>query len=107
MSEKFAKPEFAVGQIIHHRKYDYRGVIIDVDAVFSGTEDWYEQVAVSRPPKDRPWYHVLVDGAEHMTYVAEQHLEADPSGHQISHPALGQFFDRFERGRYFRSGPLH
>lgn len=107
MTKQHAKPAFTIGQVIHHRKYDYRGVIVDVDPVFQGTDEWYEQMAVSLPPRDRPWYHVLVDGAEHLTYVAEQHLEPDPSGHQISHPALGQFFDRFERGRYFTRGYSH
>jgi len=96
-------PKFSPGQLIHHLKYDYRGVIVDVDATFAGSEDWYQQVAVSRPPKDRPWYHVLVHGAEHMTYVAEQHLENDASTEQIEHPALGQFFDTFIAGRYKRS----
>ena len=65
---------FFVGQIVEHNKAGYRGVIFGVDQVFSLSEEWYEQVARSRPPKDRPWYHVLVDGAEHSTYVAERHL---------------------------------
>lgn len=95
-----AQPKFSPGQLVHHRKYDYRGVIVDVDPVFSGTEEWYEQMARSRPPKNAPWYHVLVDGAQHMTYVAERHLEPDESGRQIDHPALGNFFDSFENGRY-------
>lgn len=94
--------KFSPGQLVHHLKYDYRGVVIDVDPEFAGTEEWYEQVAVSRPPKDRPWYHVLVHGAEHATYVAEQHLEPDSVGGQIDHPALGRFFDRFSDGRYLR-----
>ena len=66
--------QFSIGQVVHHNKFDYRGVIVDVDADFQGTDDWYEQVARSRPPKDEPWYHVLVDNAIHMTYVAECHL---------------------------------
>jgi heat shock protein HspQ len=104
MSEHpISQPKFSIGQIIHHRKYDYRGVIVDVDPVFQGSQAWYEQMAVSLPPKDKPWYHVLVDGGEHSTYVAEQHLEPDSSGHQVSHPALGQFFTSFARGRYFRA----
>jgi len=97
-----SKPKFSPGELVHHLKYDYRGVVVDVDPAFAGTEAWYEQVAVSRPPKERPWYHVLVDGAEHMTYVAEQHLEVDSSRDQIEHPALGRFFDRFVEGRYLR-----
>ncbi|MBT8132864.1 MAG: heat shock protein HspQ, partial [Gammaproteobacteria bacterium] len=81
-------------------KFDYRGVIIDVDAEFSGSDEWYEEVAKSRPPKDRPWYHVLVDGAEHITYVAERHLEQDPTGEPVRHPAIQAFFDGFEDGVY-------
>ena len=36
---------------------------------------WYEQVAQSRPSKNKPWYHVLVHTAEHTTYVAEQNFD--------------------------------
>lgn len=101
------RPKFSVGDVIHHRKFDYRGVIVDVDPVFQGTDEWYESMARSRPPKDQPWYHVLVDGALHSTYVAERHLQPDPLGGQVDHPALGQFFDRFINGRYSRTGPHH
>ena len=93
-------PLFFIGQCIHHKRFDYRGVIVDVNAEFSGTDEWYEQVARSRPPKDRPWYHVLVDGGDHMTYVAERHLEPDDSGLPVEHPATGHFFASFEDGVY-------
>lgn len=94
--------KFSIGQLINHLKTDYRGVIFDIDPVFSGTEDWYETMAVSRPPKDKPWYHVLVDGQTYTTYVAERHLTADESGRPISHPMLDSFFSKFEDGRYQR-----
>jgi heat shock protein HspQ len=97
------KAKFGIGQVVRHKRFDYRGVIFDVDPDFQGTEEWYNQVAQSRPPKDRPWYHVLVHEASHSTYVAERHLELDDSGEQVSHPALGRFFDRFVGGRYQRS----
>ena len=100
---------FSVGEIVHHTKFGYHGVIIAVDPVFTGTDEWYANVAQSRPPKGRPWYHVLVDGESHGTYVAERHLETDTSGQQIDHPALGRHFDRFLNGRYVRHGdtPAH
>ena len=98
---------FGPGQVIRHQRFDYRGVIVDVDATFLGTEEWYEQVARSRPPKDRPWYHVLVHGGLHMTYVAERHLELDSDGDPIQHPLLGEFFDKFEDGRYRRSNAIN
>ena len=91
---------FSVGQLVHHARFDYRGVVVDVDSAFSGTDEWYEQVARSRPPRDRPWYHVLPDGASHMTYVAERHLEEDLSAEPIAHPLLEHFFAYFHEGRY-------
>lgn len=98
---------FGVGQLVEHQLFGYRGVVVDVDATFQLTEDWYREVARSRPPKDRPWYHVLVDGGDHMTYVAEQNLDEDASARPVTHPWLGRFFDRFSSGRYHRSDSLH
>ena len=92
--------KFAIGEIIHHKKFDYRGVIVDVDPEFNSTEEWYEKVALSRPPKDKPWYYVLVDGAKHQTYVAERHLETDDSGKPIDHPLLSEFFNGMKEGTY-------
>lgn len=97
---------FHVGQLVHHVRFGYRGVVFDVDPDFQGSDDWYEQVARSRPPKDAPWYHVLPDGADHSTYVAERNLEADASSEPIRHPLVERIFDRFENGRYERGAPL-
>lgn len=98
MAEGRAK--FQVGQLVHHKLFDYRGVCFDVDPVFSGSDDWYDTVARSRPPKDAPWYHVLVHNAVHTTYVAERNLEPDDSAEPIRHAALDQLFDGFEAGLY-------
>ena len=92
--------KFAVGQIVHHVKVGYRGVVFGVDAEFSLSEEWYENVALSRPPKDRPWYHVLVDGAAHTTYVAQRHLESSSDRRQIDHPLLGRYFESYDGRRY-------
>ena len=98
MTDKGAK--FDLGQIVRHRLFDYRGVIFDIDSEFRNTDEWYEQMARTRPPKDRPWYHVMVHDASHTTYVAEQNLEADTSGDPISHPSLDGMFTSFRDGRY-------
>ncbi len=66
--------KFSVGELVHHRLFGYRGAIVDVDKSFQATEEWYEVVAKSRPPKNKPWYHVLVHESDHSTYVAEQNL---------------------------------
>ena len=94
--------KFSIGELIHHRLFDYRGVVFDVDQEFSGTEEWYDQVAKSRPPKDQPWYHVLVHGSNHTTYVAERNLEADTSVLPIDHPFVKEIFTEFKGGKYIK-----
>ena len=98
---------FSIGELVHHRLFHYRGVVFDVDAAFSGTDEWYEQVARSRPPRDAPWYHVLVDGATHTTYVAERNLEPDTSGEPIRHPLVDELFEALRDGRYLRGGAVN
>jgi heat shock protein HspQ len=85
---------------IQHRLFDYRGVVVDVDPEFLGSDDWYEQVAKSRPPRDEPWYHVLVHDAGSETYVAERNLTQDSSNEPVSHPLLDEFFTDFDQGLY-------
>jgi len=97
--------KFHIGQLIHHRLFDYRGVVVDVDPVFQGSEEWYDQVALSCPPKDKPWYRVLVHEAEHETYVAERNLEPDPSGDPIRHPLLDYFFFGLDGDSYRLRSP--
>ena len=92
--------KFSIGQCIHHRLFAYRGVIVDVDAVFQGTDAWYEQVARTRPPKNEPWYRVLVHDAGHETCVAERNLEADREPAPIRHPLVDRFFAGFSDGAY-------
>ena len=95
-----AAAKFQIGQPIQHRRFGYRGVVFDVDPVFGGTEEWYAAMALSRPPKDRPWYHVLVHDAAHTTYVAERNLEPDDSDASIRHPLLDDVFTAYENGLY-------
>ena len=91
---------FNVGQVVQHSLFDYVGVIVDVDAEFSGTDEWYERMARTRPPKDWPWYHVLVEDADHMAYVAERNLEAVERARRIRHPMLDEYFLDFRDGGY-------
>jgi len=93
--------DFSIGQIIHHRLFDYRGVIFDVDADFQGTEEWYEKNAqTGEPPKDEPWYHVLIDNDGRVAYVAQRNIEVDATRDPIEHPLLSNFFTSYEQGQY-------
>ncbi len=91
---------FNVGQLVRHKRFDYRGVVIDVDPVFLGSEQWYRENALTRPPKDRPWYHVLVHGGDHQSYVAERNLAPDDSGEPVRHPLLEYYFSGFSSHGY-------
>ena len=97
--------KFNVGQIIHHKLFNYRGVIFDVDPAFQGSDEWYNKVAKSHPPKDQPWYHVLVHNGGYNTYVAERNLEADWSSDDIENPLVEAFFSKLENGVYISNRP--
>ena len=92
--------KFNIGQIVVHNKFAYRGVIFEVDPVYSMSEEWYQEVATSHPPKDKPWYHVLVDDAGQATYVAERHLSESTDVTEIQHEAVEQYFSSYQHGLY-------
>jgi len=91
-----------IGQLVQHKLFGYRGVIYDVDPQFMLTDEWYVNVARSRPPKNEPWYRVLVDNELQETYVAQQNLEAATDLSPIKHPFLKDCFTSFEDGHYVR-----
>ncbi|MGD2112098.1 MAG: heat shock protein HspQ, partial [Gammaproteobacteria bacterium] len=95
--------KFSIGQCIHHRLFDYRGVIVDVDPEFLGEEEWYQAMARTRPPRNEPWYHVLVHDTGRETYVAERNLQVDETNEPINHPLVQEFFTQFEHGQYHSS----
>ena len=105
--KRIAESKFSIGELIHHRLFNYRGVVFDVDQEFAGTIEWYDNVARSRPPKDQPWYHVLVHGSDQVTYVAERNLEADNSVLPIDHPLVKEIFTDFSEGHYIKTQPLN
>ena len=101
MDRKQAK--FTVGQVVKHRMFPFRGVIFDVDPVFSNSEEWYESIpAEVRPSKDQPFYHLLAENAEteYVAYVSEQNLLPDTSGEALRHAGIAEMFERDAAGGY-------
>ena len=94
------KAKFRIGHIVRHKLFDYTGVIFDIDPIFQSSDEWYEQVAQSRPSKNKPWYHVLVHAAEHTTYVAEQNLDLEENPKVIQHPLINSLFTKFDGMQY-------
>ncbi len=101
---RFAETEcrFQPGQIVRHRRYGYRGVIVSADPRCQAEADWYTNNR-TQPDQNQPWYHVLVDGTPTATYAAQSNLEADPSGEPVDHPLLREFFDGLADGQYQRN----
>jgi heat shock protein HspQ len=95
--------KFGIGQIVKHRRYAFRGIVYDVDPVFSNTEEWWESIPEDiRPQKDQPFYHLYAenDETEYVAYVSEQNLLADTSGDPIRHPQVDEMFTRAHDGVY-------
>ncbi len=94
------QPKYNIGQIIQHRRSYYRGVIVGRDEEFKLEDRWYRGLTGNPPPRDAPWYHVLVHGSDEQTYVAERNIDLDPTGQPVKHPLLGRHFNAFAGGRY-------
>jgi len=93
---------FAIGDVVRHRLFDFRGVIFDVDPEFANSEEWYQAIPEAlRPSKDQPFYHLLAENADssYVAYVSQQNLLPDDSEEPIDHPAISTMFNR-EDGRY-------
>ncbi|MFP4500876.1 MAG: heat shock protein HspQ [Candidatus Hydrogenedentota bacterium] len=95
--------KFEPGQLIHHRRYDYRGVIIKVDKKCKAPDVWYLRNQ-TQPARGQPWYHVLVDRGQE-TYVAEENIELDGHEEMVQHPLVDPIFPVFLNGRYYLHCP--
>ena len=101
MKTRVAK--FAIGQVVKHRVYAFRGVIYDVDPIFANTEEWWLSIpAEMRPSKDQPFYHLFAENTEtqYIAYVSEQNLLPDETGEPVRHPQVDEIFERAADGAY-------
>jgi len=95
--------QFSIGQVVRHRIYPFRGVIVDVDAEFSSSEEWWDSIPEEiRPRKDQPFYHLLAENetTAYEAYVSEQNLLIDDSGEPVNHPQVSKVFGEFQGGSY-------
>ena len=109
MNTRLAK--YAIGQVVRHRIYPFRGVIFDVDPTFSNTEEYWMSIPEHvRPAKDQPFYHLLAENSDssYVAYVSQQNLLPDAENGPVDHPQVSELFDRFSDGRYkLRRGLTH
>ncbi len=96
-------PEFNLGDIVKHKIYHFRGVIVDIDPEFSNTDEWYESIPEDkRPRKDQPFYHLLAENSEtfYSAYVSQQNLILDSESGPVNHPDIDHVFSDVSNGRY-------
>jgi heat shock protein HspQ len=97
------RARFAIGQVVRHRYYPFRGVIFDVDPEFANTEEWWLAIPEEiRPAKKQPFYHLLAENeeTEYVAYVSEQNLLPDDSGEPLRHPEIESVFTKDESGAF-------
>ena len=98
-----AHARFGIGDVVRHRMFDFRGVVFDVDPVFSNSEEWYEAIPEDiRPRRDQPFYHLLAENEDssYVAYVSQQNLLPDADGGPVEHPNVAELFEDFRNGRY-------
>lgn len=95
--------KFAIGQIVKHRLFPFRGVVFDVDPEFNNTEEWYQSIPEDiRPRKEQPFYHLFAENSEsyYVAYVSEQNLRDDSAGGPVGHPQIKTVFSGLDGGAY-------
>src|SRR3978361_2321260 len=101
--------KIAIGQVVRHRVYPFRGVLFAVDPTFSTTaESCLSLPETTRPHKDQPFYHLLAENDEssYVAYVSEQNLLPDDTGQAVGHPQASMLFESFREGQDKARPPL-
>lgn len=100
---RHSRARFAIGEVVRHKLFGFRGVVFDIDPVFANSEEWYQAIPEDmRPDRDQPFYHLLAenDDSSYVAYVSQQNLLRDEDRGPVDHPGIGQLFDRYAGGRY-------
>ncbi|WP_095012622.1 heat shock protein HspQ [Tsuneonella mangrovi] len=108
---RHVRARFAIGEVVRHKMFDFRGVVFDIDPVFANSEEWYQSIPEAmRPRRDQPYYHLLAENEDssYVAYVSQQNLLSDAEGGPVDHPQVHELFEDFAGGRYrMRRGLTH
>ena len=96
--------KYRVGQVIRHKQYGYRGVIVGWDKFCRAPQHWINiNHRGNMERRHQPSYSVLVDTRDRpdaqTTYVAEDNIEIIRST-TIEHPSVQDYFNFFDGVQY-------
>lgn len=98
-----SRARFAIGDVVRHKVFDFRGVVFDIDPVFANSDEWYDAIpAEVRPIREQPFYHLLAENGDssYVAYVSQQNLLEDGDAGPVDHPSVSELFEDFAKGRY-------
>lgn len=97
--------KYRIGQVVKHKTWGYRGVIIGWDPVAKAPDNWLREMhpADKHHWRTMPNYAILVDTRDRQspqrTYVPEENIEII-SNSKIIHPELDDYFEQFDGAQY-------
>lgn len=100
---EFDKAKYQRGAVVRHKTEGFTAVISDYDMYFINDEEIYKKDK-TLPAKDKPWYYVLINKTNAISYIAQENLELiEGDVLEIEHPLVDFFFDGFDGEKYLRN----
>lgn len=97
---------FNIGDQVIHKNSRYRAIIVDIDPIFQASGRYNPQACKREFATRNPWYRLLVDDSNQMTYVEECLLIADKSELPINNPNIRTYLKE-EHGHYSQQQVIH
>ena len=98
--------QFNIGSLVIHKHSRYRAIIIDVDPLFQASGYYNPQAPKREFATRNPWYRLLVEDSNQITYVEECMLIADTSEIPINNPHIA-FYLKEKDGHYYHANFTH
>lgn len=98
--------KFNIGDLVIHKRQGYRAVVVDVDPLFQASGRYNPQALKREFSQKNPWYRLLVDNSNQMTYVEEPLLAGDEDSAIINNPQVEDFLTTYQ-GRYYKNSIGH
>ncbi|XP_054723277.1 F-box only protein 21-like [Uloborus diversus] len=104
-TERSPDIKFRVGQVIVHKVWKYRGVIVGWDETAKAPKEWLKVMHGEKHKhwKDMPNYSILVDTRDKLIpqigYVPQENIEV-VTNMRVLHPLLDDHFENFDGAQY-------